>query len=278
MEYTIWCDESDSNGKYYSDFYGGVLVKSIHYKEVNERLKKCRDKLAPNGEELKWTKVTSTYLETYKTIIDEFFTLVKEGKVKVRIMFRQAAYEVKSVPQEYKDKSFHLLYYQFIKHAFGLRYSNETGEFVNVRAYFDKLPDSLEKNELFKNHIYALQSINHLAEAKIRIRRDDIVEVNSKKHIELQCLDIVLGSMSFRLNNKHKVKPEGAKRRGKRTIAKEKLYKHIHNHINDLYKNFNVGVSTGYGSIGTKKARWEHPYRHWNFKPKDFVINKDKFK
>ena len=29
MEYIIYCDESDSNGKYYSDFFGGVHVGII---------------------------------------------------------------------------------------------------------------------------------------------------------------------------------------------------------------------------------------------------------
>lgn len=27
-EYTIWCDESIKKGKYYSNFYGGLLIQS----------------------------------------------------------------------------------------------------------------------------------------------------------------------------------------------------------------------------------------------------------
>ncbi len=42
---------------------------------------------------------------------------------------------------------------------------------------------------------------------------------------------IVLGAMAFRLNNGHKEKPVGQNRRGKRTIAKEKLYKFIYSRI-----------------------------------------------
>ena len=37
-EIFIWCDESDRKGKFFSDFYGGVLVESIHLKEVYEIL------------------------------------------------------------------------------------------------------------------------------------------------------------------------------------------------------------------------------------------------
>ena len=39
----------------------------------------------------------------------------------------------------------------------------------------------------------------------------------------MQCLDIVLGAMAFRLNDMHKEKRPDTNRRGKRTIAKEKL-------------------------------------------------------
>ena len=71
--------------------------------------------------------------------------------------------------------------------------------------------------------------------------------------------------MQFRLNNLHKVKPEGSYRRGKRTIAKEKLYKFINKQIREVYPNFNIGISTGLQ--GDIKNRWEHPYRHWSFVP-----------
>ena len=37
--------------------------------------------------------------------------------------------------------------------------------------------------------------------------------------------------MAFRLNDKHKIKPPGQRTRGKRTIAKERLYKHISQRI-----------------------------------------------
>jgi len=59
------------------------------------------------------------------------------------------------------------------------------------------------------------------------IPEDQIAEVKSHNHVLLQCVDIVLGAIQFRLNDLHKVTPEGKWRRGKRTIAKEKLYKMI---------------------------------------------------
>ncbi|CAN5198571.1 hypothetical protein BH23BAC1_BH23BAC1_35710 [soil metagenome] len=129
---------------------------------------------------------------------------------------------------------------------------------------------------MFKNHIFALQSLYSFESAKIKIRRTDIIDVNSKEHVLLQCLDIILGAMAFRLNDLHKAKPAGAKRRGKRTIAKEKLYKHINSLIRKIYPNFNIGDSTGHkGSI---ENRWNFPYRHWKFTPAEFKINEENYK
>ena len=71
--------------------------------------------------------------------------------------------------------------------------------------------------------------------AKIYIKEDQIAEVSSHDHVLMQCLDVVLGSIQFRLNNKHLIKPLGKKRRGKKTIAKEKLYKYILRRIRNIY-------------------------------------------
>jgi hypothetical protein len=37
-EYILFCDESDRRGKYYSNFYGGVLVGSSHYQRITDNL------------------------------------------------------------------------------------------------------------------------------------------------------------------------------------------------------------------------------------------------
>jgi hypothetical protein len=89
-------------------------------------------------------------------------------------------------------------------------------------------------------------------------------------------LDVVLGAMAFRLNDMHLKKEPGQRTRGKRTIAKEKLYKHINTLIRQLYPNFNIGDSTGLGD--EKENKWKQPYRHWRFIPKDFDLHPDRFK
>ncbi len=71
--------------------------------------------------------------------------------------------------------------------------------------------------------------------------------------------------MQFRLNDLHLEKQEETGRRGKKTVAKERLYKHILSRIRKIYPGFNVGITTG--QQGDRANRWRHPYRHWLFVP-----------
>ncbi|MFQ6035990.1 MAG: DUF3800 domain-containing protein [Sedimentisphaerales bacterium] len=273
-EYIIYCDESEKSGSRYSNFYGGALVRSQGIQEVINRLERKKHELNLYRE-VKWQKVTKHYLDKYRSLMDEFFNLIRKDKVKLRIMFTSNVFQPESLQPYHREHEYFILYYQFIKHAFGLRYSNEGNNPINVRIYFDKLPDTIEKRELFKDFVYGINRWPEFKRAQIRILRDQLAEVVSHKHVVLQCLDIVLGAMQFRLNNKHKIKPPGAKRRGKRTIAKEKLYKHINAKIRGIYPRFNVGITTGLqGDIAN---RWKHSYRHWLFVPTDVIIESNDF-
>jgi hypothetical protein len=274
-EYFLYCDESVENGKYYSDFYGGALIESTNYDQIVQDLEAKKVELNLL-KEVKWNKVTGNYLEKYMILIDLYFQMIKEGKIKIRIMFRQSAYEAINLTSIQKDNGFFLLYYQFIKHAFGFTNlpEQDAKEPKYLRLFFDELPDNKLKCEEFKSKVYGIQSLNQFIRAKILIRREDIVDVDSSKHVILQCMDIILGSMAFRLNNMHLVKPEGSRIRGKRTIAKEKLYKHILSNIRQIIPHFNIGVSTG----GANENRWNGPYRHWKFVPRNHRIDGTKFK
>ncbi|PLK42081.1 DUF3800 domain-containing protein [Emticicia sp. TH156] len=275
MEYFIWCDESVKKGRYFSNFYGGVLIKSKDLSFVQRKLKKvCED--VGFGNEIKWQKVTEQYLEKYKTVIDAFFDLMEEGKIKMRVMFTQNSNKPLNLSEDQIQDEFFILYYQFFKHAFGFAYSNDTSKTIHLRAYFDALPDKIEKNNRFKEFIKNLENNRQFQLARLRFRKDAITEVDSHKHLPLQMMDVVLGAMAFRLNDMHKEKPIGKKRRGKRTIAKEKLYKHIYARVNKLHKGFNIGVSTGKQT--GPEDHWEDAYRHWNFKSSEYELDTSQLK
>ena len=269
-QYLIYSDESYIKGQYFSNFYGGALVEYNKLKKINDILNKKKEELHLFGE-IKWSKVTATYLNKYTEIINLYFDFIKRNDIKIRIMFRQNAYVFEQLPKEKYENQFQLLYYQFIKNSFGLDFCNEfpNKNIVQLKLYFDQLPDTIEKNNEFKEHILYL---NNLFDSNIFIKKEDIVEVNSKSHVILQCMDIILGAMNFRLNDLHKVKVEGTNKRGKTTIAKEKLYKTILSHIKEIHPYFNIGISTTLN--GDYRNLWYDPYRHWRFQTKGSKLDK----
>ncbi len=193
-EYLIYADESDQHGKFFANFYGGVLVRSGDLAEVNECLAQKKKELLFRGE-VKWQKVTKNYLQKYKDLIDEFFVLIRNERVKVRVIFTQHFVSPRKLDEYQQEHSYHILYYLFIKNAFGLRYSEPRAKRRRVRVYLDSMPDIREKNALFKACLAALSKSAPFRQARIEIPEDQIAEVNSHDHDILQLLDVVLGAI-----------------------------------------------------------------------------------
>jgi len=263
-EYIIFCDESDASGPYYSNFYGGVIVGSSQYDRATAMLNAAKKRLNLFGE-VKWSKVTEPYLVKYQNLMKLFFREVRGGRLKVRVMFRQNVHQPIGLTQDQLEGTFFRLYYQFIKHAFGLMHRSRESRPTRLRLYFDEFPDTKEAVSQFKGFILALKDNPQIRRAGFTMAMSDIAEFRSHEHVLAQCLDIVLGAMAFRLNNKHKQIPQGATRRGKRTVAKEKLYRMILREIRRIKPGFNIGISTG--TPGGPEDRWNAPYLHWRFIP-----------
>lgn len=284
-EYIIFCDESLKKGKYYSNFYGGIIVGSSNYAKINEQLNNKKTELNL-FKEVKWNKVTPEYLGKYKELISFFFAYVKAKQVKIRIMFSQNRYTARSLTNQHIENEYFLLYYQFIKHAFGLKYIPEDEYNFNLRLLFDEFPETKEKIRDFKSYLlrlnnqdefqyidYEQKSIHkyHLYQPKFRLLEENIGEVSSHNHVLIQCLDIILGSMAFKLNKMNKIIPIGQKIRGKTTRAKDDLYNYIYQEICSIRKGFNTGISTS--TDGDNFNNWDSSYRHWCFKPKNHDID-----
>lgn len=272
--YIIYCDESITKGKHYSNFYGGALVDSKHFDATVKMLNDKKEELNLFGE-IKWTKVTEAYLDKYIEFINCYFRFVKDDLIKIRIMFRRNRHEATGLSENQELNGFYLLYYQFLKNAFGLKYCNADNDDIRLRIYFDKLPNTNEQNSLFKDYIYNLQFINDFSNTKIQVSKEDITDVDSKSHVILQGMDIILGAIQFKLNKENTVVNPETRRRGKKTIAKEKLYNVINQNIREIYPNFNIGISTGFK--GDVDNLWVHRYRHWSFKPNSCIEDRDDF-
>ena len=273
--YTIYCDESAKKGRYYSNFYGGALVRAEDRQSIEDLLYAKKDELNISGE-MKWTKITKNYSEKYIEFIRLYFEFVKSGRIKIRIMFTHNYKRAKNLTDEQRKKQYFLLYYQMLKHSFGLAYSNPNLlDRIYITTLLDQIPDTNEKVEEFKEYISKIGNTAQFRGKGVFFIHDQIADVDSKKHSIMQGLDIILGSVNFRLNDHHKDRPPGSRTRSKRTIAKEKVYKEINRQIRVIYPNFNVGVSTG---TTTESDRWKHRYRHWCFLPAEFEIDNDAVK
>jgi hypothetical protein len=209
-------------------------------------------------------------------MMDAFFDFVKAKEIKVRIMFLQNMYSAKDLEDYHVNNQYFILYYHFVKHAFGLQHCNPKRDADTfIQLLFDQLPENAERCEQFKDYIASLSQYPLFAQNRVIVPRSDIGQINGKDHIIAQCLDVVLGSIQFRLNDKHREKQPGSARRGKRTLAKERVYKHINKRIRDIYSGFNIGASTGQPDAD---SRWKHEYRHWRFMPANASVDPQKAK
>ena len=137
MEYIIYCDESVTDGKYYSDFFGGVLVRSGDFDEIKDTLEAKKQELNLLNE-IKWSRVTENYLDKYIQMVDLFFSYVKQNRLKVRIMFKETPHVPSCLSPEQIQNRYSLLYYQFVKHSFGLpHHDGPADKDIYLRLYFD---------------------------------------------------------------------------------------------------------------------------------------------
>lgn len=144
-----------------------------------------------------------------------------------------------------------------------------------MTLFIDEIPLRQSERDEFLSHIRGMANDPVLKRKGLTIADDGIVEVNSKQHLPLQFMDVILGAMCFKLNEKDKLKSEGENKIGKRTLVKLKLYKHINARIREIYPNFNIGVTT---PIRVQADGWTQVYRHWSFIPKYHVRDSSRTK
>jgi len=268
--YIIFCDESDDKGRFYSNFYGGILIEASKQQAIEAELQACKDELNIFEGEMKWERITAPYADKYIKFVDAIFDIVSRGDMKIRIMFTQN--RNKPVLEDYMiGHDYFMLYYQFIKHAFGLQFAVPENGSASAAVLLDDVPHNAEKFHQFKKYLSSLSAFPKWTRAGFSIACEDIADVNSKNHNILQALDVVLGGMQSRLNEKHTKPQPPARRRGKRTRAKAKVYDAIKARVWAIYPNFNVGVSTAI--VDGLHMRFEHPYRHWVFVPSNAEVD-----
>ncbi len=243
-KYIIFSDESDRKGSKYSYFLGGILLAESQMQYIESYL------LNAKGEyhgEIKWNKISDSRwkMEIYEKFIKAIFQLIESGYIKCRIFFVPNIY---TMIYHDDEMSFFKLYNIFLANSFG----HENISQLNL----DRLPyQNSAKVREFKDFI----------KTKLNINTSQISEIDSSKHVLLQGIDLILGAICSKLNDKLVGKTENG-RRDKKTIAKEKIYKTINKCIRELtpsehYKSFNIGITTGKYPNRIKTDK----YRHWMY-------------
>lgn len=263
MRYLIYCDESDDKGPFYSNFYGGALVRDSDRQRIEGILSTAKG--AWSGHEFKWTKIGPNNEACYISFVQAIFKLVTDRDLKLRMMFTQNINQPHKTAEHDEENRYFILYYHFLKHAFGLQHCNDANDQqVIISVLLDDVPKTRAQFDNFKNFLCGLTNYPLFFNSRVAIPKPEIASVDSRNHVILQAVDVVLGAMQFRLNDKHLEIPAGARVRGKRTRSKERVYKEINRLIRAIYPNFNIGVSTGEPN---PSDRWNHRYAHWLFVP-----------
>lgn len=140
LEYIIYCDELEDKGPFFSNFYGGALLKASDRQKIEAELRAASEGITG---ESKWTKITEQDEAAYIRLALKFLELVDAGLIKARVMFTQNIHTTDHIQYEEQDAKFFKLHYQFIKHAFGLMFCNlDRTDIIRVAVYLDKAPDT----------------------------------------------------------------------------------------------------------------------------------------
>lgn len=270
----VYCDESAKKGPHFSNFYGASVVLSEDLNLIEKTISNAIIDLGITCE-LKWNNISPSTFQRFIEIIDIYFDFIKEDRIKFRCMFTQNVWVPVGLTPEQHRNAYFLLYYQFVKNGLGLSQYNKRAGDRRLQLIFDQFPRNRSQISDFKAFLSRLNS-RTLNPNGLVLHPEDIGEAKSHSHVILQCTDIVLGAMNFRLNDFHMAIPIGKARRGKKTLAKEKVYKHISKRIREIYPHFNIGISTGIR--GNRANRWLHPYRHWLLVPRLREYDKSKGK
>ncbi len=207
--FNIYCDESchlENDHKKYM-LIGSISVAYNQLKRHNDRIKTIKDKYSFYSE-IKWSGVSSSQYQFFKEIVDYFFD--------TDIRFRALVVDKTQVQNEKFGQDFdtfyYKMYYQLLNHKKNSEYAHN--------VYLD-IKDTLSANKVNK--------LKEILNIKYGVFRN-VQNIHSKESLMMQLADLIMGAISYELNNDEK------KVTAKRNII-EKIKQHSKHSLN---------ASTGY--------------------------------
>lgn len=178
--FNLYCDESchlENDHKPYM-LIGYTCVAYNQLQRHNERIKVLKEKHHFFGE-IKWSNVSASQFEFYKELIDYFFD--------TDISFRAIIVKKEKVNNEGFDQDFddfyYKMYYQLLIHKKDVNYA--------YNVYLD-IKDTLSAHKV--------QRLKDILNTKMGVFRN-VQNIHSRESIMMQLADLLLGALSYNLNN-----------------------------------------------------------------------------
>lgn len=229
MIYHIYCDESRQCQHRYM-VIGGIILEESHVKAFENTMTKYRQETNVT-QELKWSKISASYLNKYKRFVDYFFALINNDKIHFKcIIVDTHQIQHKKYSGGDKELSFYKMYYQLLLHKFLVKYyrDEDKSKFIICMDNRTSSYSLTEFRDILNRGFVKKTDIQYHPVANVEAR-------DSKKSEVIQINDLILGAIGFQKNGIHLVDGSSA--------PKKELAKYISNGAGmaDLTKNTSWG-------------------------------------
>ena len=171
-KYEIFADEAWTHNspplRRYHYFFGGIFGTQSHLDNLDTQLRQAITASGRN-QEVKWQNLTPANLGFYKAFAEYLFDAIRENRATYRQMFCDRSIVRVGVVQDANQSEIDVqfkLYYQFLKHSFGIKHLPTEPAEILVRL--DGHSSQKHKIKL-TNHIEGLPSVLQRQDLKIRL-------------------------------------------------------------------------------------------------------------
>ena len=277
--YEIFADEAWTQNsiplRRYWCFLGGIFGEQAELDRLDKILKAVKAKHG-NHSEAKWGKITADRLPCFMEMVDCFARFVTEHNIKYRQLFYDRSYVHADTYQTAPGNLYGLevqfkLYYQFIKHSFGLQHLPLQKDGAIVYLRLDDHSNQKHKDNLVR-FVQDLPRIFNRPDLKFKVSF-----INSAMTERIQICDLLMGAAGSHGNKMQSIRENGRRGMSPKQKVRESFCTHVYNHLRAIScgergtRAFNWFETTGRINV---EDSFNHKIRIWKFIPK--IYYKDK--
>ena len=210
--FNIYCDESCHLENDHKDYMLLGFVSSAHnqVKRHTKRINELKEKHHFYSE-IKWSNVSTAQYPFYKDLIDYFFD--------TDLSFRSIVIDKSRINNDSHNQDFDTFYYKMFYYLLNNKINSE----YTYNVYLD-IKDTLSA--------YKVNKLKTILNTQYGVFRN-VQNIRSHESILLQLADVIMGAVSYNLNNKEK-----------KVTAKLKLIETIKQHSNQNLENSSTYAQT----------------------------------